>query len=193
MVKSKIISDTITNCQLCDLCKTRSNIVVGRGSISPKIFVVGEAPGENEDKTGMPFVGKSGKRLEACLSEAGFDLSEIFITNVVKCRPPKNRNPTEKEIKACTPHLLNQISELKPAAFLTTGRFASNYILGKDIASPMRDIVGKRFITKMNTDLEYHVFPVYHPAYTLYNPSALQEFKKQLNDAKEFLCQIKLL
>ena len=110
----KKIEQDVTNCRRCDLWKTRNNPVAGEGSDTTKVMFIGEAPGYNEDMQGRPFVGKAGKILDELLYSVGFDRKEIYIANILKCRPLKNRNPLKKEIKACTSYLDKQIMVIKP-------------------------------------------------------------------------------
>jgi DNA polymerase len=104
----------ILSCQLCDLCKNRINAVPGVGPCPAEIMLIGEAPGAKEDFTGRPFVGRAGKLLDEALAEAGLERGEVFITSVVKCRPPDNRKPKKKEIEACHPYLKGQMEMLSP-------------------------------------------------------------------------------
>jgi DNA polymerase len=125
-------------------------------------LLIGEAPGKNEDEKGVPFAGKSGKILDECLAILGKTREEIFITNIVKCRPPKNRDPKKEEIKACAPYLEKQIQEIVPKYIVTLGRFAFLHFFPE---KNFQESVGKPLPYK-----NFCVFPLYHPASTLYNP-----------------------
>ena len=153
----------ILNCKKCNLCKLRTNAVPGEGSIQSKIFFIGEAPGANEDKEGIPFCGRSGKLLDELLESINLKRNDVFITNIVKCRPPENRDPSENEIKKCSPYLKRQIKIINPTVICTLGRYsASLFIKNRKIS----EIHGKVF--KLG---KYKVIPLYHPAVGLYNPN----------------------
>jgi len=122
------MNEEIKNCKRCNLWKTRNNIVIGEGSLNADIMFIGEAPGYYEDKQGRPFVGKAGKILDELLNSVELKREEIYITNILKCRPPGNRDPLPEEIKACTPYLDRQIEIIKPKKICTLGNFATNYI-----------------------------------------------------------------
>ena len=151
----------IKSCTNCELHKRVNNIVVGRGAAKPKIFFVGEAPGMEEDKQGQPFVGRSGKLLEKWIEELGLNTGDYYITNVVKCRPPENRDPTNEEINACIPFLFEQIKELNPKVIVPLGRFAARILIGNE-AESISKRAGRLF--EVNGQ---EIFPVFHPAYYL--------------------------
>jgi DNA polymerase len=159
----KIIKD-ISECKLCELHKHRNKTVPGDGSYSSKIMFIGEGPGEEEDIQGRPFVGRSGKLLTKILESTGFDRGTVFITNIVKCRPPKNRDPEAVEIKACSVYLESQIAIINPKVIVTVGAVSTKAILGF-----------KEGITKLRGELfEWRgikVMPILHPSYLLRNPS----------------------
>ena len=147
----------IVDCRLCKLYKTRVNAVPGEGNCNAKIMLVGEAPGKKEDQLGKPFVGMAGKILDQVLDKAGIDRSKIFITNVVKCRPPGNRIPDEEEITACiTNHLQRQISIIHPRVICVLGRTALESLLG------MKSILANRGKTVFRNNIKY--FLTIHPA-----------------------------
>lgn len=152
-------------CQKCSLANTRINVVVERGDRTALIMIIGEAPGESEDQTGLPFVGRSGQLLDKILASAQFDpAQDVYICNINKCRPPDNRVPTEEEVTACKPYLLEQIRLVDPKIILLTGATAVKAITGD-----------KRGITKirgqwMQWDGRW-VMPIFHPAYLLRNAS----------------------
>ena len=168
----KKIEQEVTNCRRCDLWKTRNNPVAGEGSFTTKVMFIGEAPGYNEDMQGRPFVGKAGKILDELLHSIGFKRKEIYIANILKCRPQKNRNPLRIEIKACTPYLDKQIMVIKPKVIVTLGNFASSYVLGKFgfQAERIGTIHGKIFHIK-NLLFDTRIIPSYHPAAAVYNPN----------------------
>ena len=149
-------------CTACALCAKRNNTVPGYGSPFAPIVAIGEAPGEKEDLQGLPFVGASGKLLGRWISNIGFDRESVFITNTVKCRPPKNRDPKIEEINACSPFLVEQINAISPAVILTLGRHAANTIVGT--VKPM--YVHRK---EGGTYTGIPVICTYHPAYILRN------------------------
>ncbi|BAY76121.1 phage SPO1 DNA polymerase-related protein [Nostoc linckia NIES-25] len=152
-------------CHRCVLGNTRTHAVVGRGNLKAPIMVVGEAPGQNEDETGLPFVGKSGQLLEKILASVNLSTEQdIYIANINKCRPPDNRVPTKDEIAACKPYLLEQIRLVDPKIILLTGATALKSLTGD-----------KQPITKIRGQwLEWEgrlCMPIFHPSYLLRNPS----------------------
>ena len=151
-------------CTLCDLCKTRKNVVFGSGSLQAKLMVIGEAPGENEDKQGEPFVGAAGQLLTKMLKAIGLERENVYIANILKCRPPNNRDPLPHEVEKCTPYLKQQIAFIKPKAILVLGRIAAHFLLNTD--ESLTRLRGK--------DFEYEGIPLiltYHPAYLLRAPA----------------------
>jgi uracil-DNA glycosylase family 4 len=166
------ISDEVIHCTKCQLCKTRKNAVPGEGSSSAKIMFVGEAPGRFEDLRGKPFVGKAGMILEAALSNANISRSQVFITNIVKCRPPGNRRPKSDEIAKCRDYLNKQISMINPIIICILGATAYSSLLGgKEITSNRGKLLcinGRNY------------FLTIHPAATLYRRSLLQVLEKDL-------------
>ncbi|MBO3800407.1 MAG: uracil-DNA glycosylase [Candidatus Brockarchaeota archaeon] len=171
----KALSEVI-QCKKCRLWENRTNVVFGEGDLNSKIMLIGEAPGLNEDKEGRPFVGQAGKMLnETLLKAAGLERNRVYITNVVKCRPPKNREPFEDEVEACFPYLSIQIQFIKPKLIVTLGNIATSTLFRKfnlKFAS-MSQIHGK--ICNVST-LSYgnlKIIPSYHPATALYNPRVL--------------------
>jgi len=166
------ISEEIRECKKCGLWKTRKTPVVGGGSLDAKIMLVGEAPGYNEDQQGKPFVGRAGKVLDELLALVGLERNDVYIANVLKCRPPNNRNPMPEEIKACTPCLDRQIGIIKPETICPMGNFAAAYILEKFGLKPesIGRIHGRIFRVK-NLLLDARIIPLYHPASATYNPN----------------------
>ena len=155
------------DCRLCGLCECRTTIVLPDGNLSSKVVFVGEAPGENEDVQGRPFVGKSGKILEGAMEVAGISRSDVMITNTVKCRPPNNRDPKPEEMEVCRPFLESELSGRSLVVGL--GKSAIRDLTGYD--GKMSDIVNK--VIKLNvggTEVEF--LPTYHPAACIYNKSA---------------------
>ena len=165
----------VLKCNLCDLYKTRNNVVFGAGNENAKIMFIGEAPGANEDLQGEPFVGRAGILLHAMIRSIGLERKDVYIANILKCRPPNNRDPLPKEIKLCTPYLQEQINIIKPKILIAVGRIAAQHLL--NTTESMAHLRGKtyQYGTK-NTPL----MVTYHPAYLLRSPSekrkAYQDF-----------------
>ncbi|MDC8437867.1 MAG: uracil-DNA glycosylase [Candidatus Nitrosotenuis sp.] len=155
-IRSKVVA-----CTKCELCKTRTNAVPGKGSHGADIVFVGEAPGRSEDLSGEPFVGAAGKKLSAVLEKHGIARDSVYITNVVKCRPPNNRVPTQKERDSCINYLQGEIDAINPKVVCILGNTASNSILGQaEITKNHGQVVekdGRRY------------FLTFHPAATIYN------------------------
>lgn len=163
------LAEQIRTCQLCRLCEGRTNAVPGSGSHQTKLVFVGEGPGKNEDEQGVPFVGASGKFLDKMLASINLSRSDIFITNIVKCRPPNNRDPLPDEISTCSDrYLKNQLQLLKPLIIVTLGRHSMNYFLPNKKISEAH---GKAIHIKGIDGHPQVYFPLYHPAAALYNGS----------------------
>ena len=183
----KKLNSECVECTSCNLSKTRKNVVVGKGNESAQVVIIGEGPGEQEDITGLPFVGRAGKMLDTALSSVDIDpLEDCYITNIVKCRPPNNRKPSAVESEACMPWLSEQVNLLKPKIIILAGSTAVQSFLG--INEPISKIRGQ-WIEKDN--IKY--MPIFHPSYLLRNPSKnkgkpkwltwqdLKKVKKELN------------
>jgi DNA polymerase len=166
-----IINSSIKKCMKCILYKTRKNPVFGYGSIDAKIFFIGEAPGRSEDLQGLPFVGRAGRLFDELLQSIGLIREEVFISNILKCRPPKNRNPLKNEIEECKGYLEKQIRIIKPKIIVPLGNFASTFIFEKyDLKNDkISNIHGKVFKTFNNKNLI--IIPLFHPAVAIYNPN----------------------
>ena len=154
------IAGQIRGCTACELCRSRTHAVPGEGNTNARIMLIGEAPGHNEDQQGRPFIGNSGKFLNELIGKAGLRREDVFITNVVKCRPPGNRDPMPDEIAACSAYLDAQIELINPDVVVTLGRFSmqrwfQNERISKIHGEPRED--GKRLIV-----------PMYHPAAALH-------------------------
>ena len=158
----KIATD-VRGCPLCKLARTRKNAVPGEGQISAKIMFIGEAPGRSEDEKGKPFVGAAGRILDNLLKKVGIERSQVFITNIVKCRPPNNRVPEEDELIACRPYLDRQIALIKPKVICILGRTAYSSILGGSSITASRGKIIERSGKKY--------FSTFHPAAVIYNKS----------------------
>ncbi|MBT3398026.1 uracil-DNA glycosylase [archaeon] len=161
-----------------DLFKDCTNIVVGKGNCEADILFVGEAPGRNEDLQGLPFVGAAGKNLDALLEKVGLSLDDIYVANILKCRPPENRDPLPGEIKAHTPWLLKQIREMKPRVVCSLGNYATKFFLSLGNVDLMKkqpgitQVHGK--IQEIEIDgLKIKLIPLFHPAAIIYNRNKL--------------------
>ena len=183
----KELSKECIECVSCSLSKTRTNVVVGKGNEKANLVIIGEGPGEQEDKSGLPFVGRAGKMLDTALAAVNIDpLEDCYITNILKCIPPNNRKPTASESDACMPWLNKQIELLSPKIIVLAGSTATESFLG--VKEPISKIRGK-WIEKDN--IKY--MPIFHPSYLLRNPSKekgkpkwltwqdLKKIKKELN------------
>ncbi|MCL2150699.1 MAG: uracil-DNA glycosylase [Coriobacteriia bacterium] len=156
------IRDELGDCRRCQLCETRTTVVFGVGNPSAEVMFIGEAPGRQEDLGAEPFIGAAGQYLNELLGLAGLTRPEIYIANVLKCRPPENRDPQPSEIEICSPFLREQVRSIAPQIIVTLGNFATRFILRTD-----RGITGLRgqiFITG-----PFSVLPIYHPAAAIYD------------------------
>jgi len=170
----------IRDCQRCDLCKSRTKFVFGSGSAYAEVMFVGEAPGKNEDLQGLPFVGQAGKLLDELLGFIGFDRSEVFIANVLKCRPPGNRDPQIEEINICKDHLMEQIKIIDPKVICTLGKFSTQLLLNTD--KGITGLRGKVF--RIDNRI---VMPINHPAAALYMPSKMEILKQDFQKIKKLI------
>ena len=182
------IRKEIQNCRKCSLWKKRKNLVIGEGNVNAKVMFIGEAPGDKEDLLSKPFVGKAGKLLDELLQYVEFKRSEVYITNILKCRPPKNRNPKSAEISACTSYLDRQIENIQPKIIATLGNFATSYILKKYQfkVEKIGKIHGKIYPLKSVT-FECKIIPLYHPAAAVYNPKSKSILMKDFKSIKKLL------
>jgi len=170
--KLEIVKQNVIKCTKCDLCKTRTNSVPGKGNFQSNVIFVGEAPGKNEDKNGEPFIGVAGKKLTIALEEAGISRDEVYITNIVKCRPPNNRVPSNIERNTCQEYLKEEISIIKPKIICILGNTAFNSILGGSEITKFRGKVARK------NNLLY--FITIHPAATIYNQKLVGVLKEDI-------------
>jgi len=177
----KQIKEEALKCQKCSLYKTRTYPVIGEGNHQAKIMFIGEAPGFNEDKTGRPFCGDAGKVLDGLLESVKIKRQEVYIANILKDRPPGNRNPQKEEIEACAPYLERQIEIIKPKIVGTLGNYATAYILERygleGEIQGISKIHGKIFNTKTSFGL-IKIIPFYHPAVVVYNNNMKEILKE---------------
>jgi uracil-DNA glycosylase len=167
---------TARQCTRCaELAATRTSVVFGAGNADAELLFVGEAPGANEDLQGVPFVGAAGKLLEQLLGEIGLSRAEVFIANVLKCRPPGNRDPQSGEIENCRPYLVRQVELIEPLVICTLGNFATKLVRG-DPAGITR-VHGEPEIRTIGEHTA-RVYPLFHPAAALYTPSTLETLRE---------------
>lgn len=180
-----------SQCKKCVLWKSRKNVVFGEGSPESKFVFVGEAPGYNEDIKGIPFCGKAGEVLDILLSSVNFKRDDVYITNIIKCRPPENRDPEEEEIKKCSPYLERQLEIIKPSVICCLGRHSLRYFIerfslkekGSISSLHGRVLEGRGLFSKVR------IVALYHPAVAVYDPYKLEVLKKDFQILKKIeLC-----
>ncbi len=174
------LCESLRNCQQCRLASGRTQVVFGSGNPEASIMFVGEAPGFHEDKQGVPFVGAAGKLLTELLESAGLSRSRIYIANVIKCRPPQNRNPLPDEVETCKPFLLQQIQFIKPHLVCSLGNFATQTLLERKVG--ITKVHGQSFELP-----EFRLFPLFHPAAALHNDHLLPLLREDFQKLKRLL------
>lgn len=173
------------NCTKCELAKTRTHVVIGRGNNNgAPVMLIGEGPGEQEDLTGLPFVGRAGKLLDHLLNALMFKPEDYYICNIVKCRPPNNREPTREEAEACLPFLRFQVKYIKPQIIVCLGATALKYIVGGDAR------ITKARGNWVDRPGFFRIMPTYHPAAVLRDPSKKEELYLDMKKVKEYLDSI---
>jgi uracil-DNA glycosylase len=176
--------DVVAGCTKCALAAGRTQVVFGSGSPSAELMFVGEAPGFHEDKQGIPFVGAAGKLLSKLLAGIGIEREEVYIANVIKCRPPGNRNPLPEEIEACEGHLFRQIELIQPKLVATLGNFATKLLSGKPAG--ITQVHGReQHVTLGGQDVT--LYPIFHPAAALYTPRMLEVLETDFRRIPELL------
>ncbi|MGC8953641.1 type-4 uracil-DNA glycosylase [Desulfurococcus amylolyticus] len=175
--------NSILNCKRCRLSQYRRNPVPGEGNVNAGVMFIGEAPGEKEDETGRPFVGAAGKLLTELIESTGFKRGDVYITNIVKCRPPGNRDPEDDEIESCLPYLLKQIELIKPRLIVALGRHAARTLfrLGGLKWVNMSMMHGRPYNAVIN-GLQVVIIPTFHPAAALYNPGLKDELRRDFEE-----------
>ncbi len=181
------IAEKIINCTRCPLAEGRINAVPGEGPQHASMMFIGEAPGAKEDETGRPFVGQSGQLMTDIMKDVGIAREEVFITSILKCRPPENRNPDPDEVRACAPFVLAQLDSISPIVTVTLGNaaydlFSSTFYLPK---RKVGEVHGKVF--RLHSTGARYLMPTYHPAGLLYNRKLIPEFRKDLETALKYL------
>ncbi len=191
--KLKKIKKEVINCKKCLLGKERRKNnyypVIGEGNHKAKIVFIGEAPGLQEAKTGRPFCGRAGYVLDELLDSISIERKEVYITNILKDRPPNNRNPRKEEIEACTPYLERQIKTIKPEIICPLGNFATRFILKKyGFEDEVEGIskVRKKIFEPKTTFGNIKIIPLYHPAVAVYNPNMKKNLKEDFKILKKF-------
>ncbi len=167
-----LISNKIKGCKLCRLHEKRTNAVPGEGDSKAKVVLIGEAPGKQEDKAGRPFVGRAGELLNELLRSIDLSREEVFITNMVKCRPPDNRDPRKDEKETCSSYLQKQLNLIDPQVIVTLGNHATGAFIGE---GEMKKRHGEEFIHEGKK-----LIPMYHPAAALYNPNLKSTMKEDM-------------
>nr|KJR71737.1 MAG: DNA polymerase [Vulcanisaeta sp. AZ3] len=179
----------MTKCTRCKLHLTRKMVVPGEGPLNASIMIIGEAPGEREDEEGRPFVGAAGQLLTKLLNSVGIRREDVYITNIVKCRPPNNRDPEPDEIDACRPYLVTQILIVRPKVIICLGRHSAREVLmmagyPERLVSNISSIRGRIFNVRIG-NIEVRVLPTYHPAAALYNPRLRSVIEEDLRKIKD--------
>ena len=176
----EILKNECMSCEKCELCKTRTNVVFGMGNPKARVLFIGEGPGETEDLTGLPFVGRSGKLLDKFIEAIGYDRESVFIANMVKCRPPKNRDPKPDEMELCLDYLRRQVKLIDPELIVCLGRVAAARLISPDIK-----------VTKQHGEIfqkgKYKFMATFHPAALLRNPNQKPEAFEDFLKIKEIL------
>lgn len=180
--KLDLLEKIVKNCTHCPLHIKRKQAVFSDGDPNSSLMFIGEAPGEDEDIQGLPFVGKAGKLLTKMIEKMGLERKDVYITNIVKCRPEKNRDPFPEEIEKCSPYLIEQIEIIKPKVIVALGRFSSGFLTG--IKTGIKQYRGKWFSYK-----GIPVMPTFHPSYLLRN---VQDRWLVWEDMKEVLKKLNL-
>lgn len=180
------LQESLRDCSACGLCRGRTQVVFGVGSPTAELMFVGEGPGFHEDRQGEPFVGQAGKLLTELLGQIGLTRDDVYIANVVKCRPPENRDPAPDEIEACSPHLMDQIAIIRPRVVCTLGRFATKLLADTELG--MTAVHGKAK-EKVLSGVEIVVFPVFHPAAALYAPANRKVLEEDFAKLRHLLAQ----
>jgi uracil-DNA glycosylase len=180
----KAVYEEARECVRCPLHQTRTTVVFGSGNANADLMFIGEAPGANEDRLGLPFVGQAGKLLEKLLGEIGLERGDVFIANTLKCRPPDNRDPHPNEIETCQVYLSQQVELIEPSVICTLGNFATK-LLRADTTGISRvhgqeevRVIGSRAV---------RLYPLYHPAAALYTPSTLETLRSDFHRIPQLL------
>jgi uracil-DNA glycosylase len=174
----------VAGCTKCRLAETRTQVVFGVGDPDADLMFVGEAPGFHEDKQGYPFVGQAGKLLDGLLAGIGLERAQVYVANVLKCRPPGNRDPMPDEIEACEGHLFRQIALVQPRVIATLGNFATKLLSGKQLG--ITRVHGTEQTATLG-GIQVTLYPLYHPAAALYTPAMLNVLREDFARLPEVL------
>ncbi len=180
------ITAQVGNCANCGLSETRTKVVLGAGSLDAKIVLVGEAPGRKEDESGLPFVGSAGKLLDRLLAAAGLSRDDIFIGNIIKCRPPKNRRPKKSEVAQCEGYMMEQLEIINPAIVAPMGNSSLSYF--QERFGLEKRVIGDVHGEVMEIDAPWgriKLFPLYHPAAAIYRRHLLGELEEDMKKLGE--------
>jgi DNA polymerase len=181
--------DVVAGCTKCALAQGRTQVVFGSGSPNAELMFVGEAPGFHEDKQGVPFVGAAGKLLSKLLAGIGIEREDVYIANVIKCRPPGNRNPLPEEIEACEGHLWRQIELIQPKLVATLGNFATKLLSGKPLG--ITRVHGQEQDVTLGGN-RVLLYPLYHPAAALYTPRMLEVLEEDFARIPKLISRVLL-
>src|SRR5881409_1711031 len=179
-----VFADSVAGCTRCRLSQGRTQVVFGSGNPKADLMFVGEAPGFHEDKQGLPFVGQAEKLLEKLLAAIGMSRQDVFIANVLKCRPPGNRDPQPDEIEACESHLFHQIELIEPTVVATLGNFATKLLSGRPLG--ITRVHGQEQETTIGSRTVL-LYPLYHPAAAMYTPAMLKVLEADFARLPELL------
>jgi uracil-DNA glycosylase family 4 len=180
----KAVFDEARSCTRCPLHQTRTTVVFGAGNANADLMFIGEAPGANEDRMGLPFVGQAGRLLDKLLAEISMDRKDVFICNTLKCRPPDNRDPHPNEIEACQSYLRRQVDLIEPIVICTLGNFSTK-LLRADTTGISR-LHGREEVRVIGTRAA-RLYPLYHPAAALYTPSTLEALRADFHRIPDLL------
>ena len=182
-MKLSELEQQFKDCKKCALGQTRTNLVFGVGDENADLVFIGEAPGNHEDLQGEPFVGAAGKLLNQLLGSVGLERSQVYIANILKCRPPNNRDPLPEEVSLCKPLLYKQLEIINPKVIATLGAHATRTILEKNVV--ISAVRGKRQQVQ-----GFNVFPIFHPAAALYNRTNLKDLEEDFRKLKEIITEL---
>src|SRR5919199_809364 len=180
-------ADSVAGCTRCRLAQGRTQVVFGSGSPTADLMFVGEAPGFHEDQQGVPFVGQAGKLLEKLLAGIGLTRADVYIANVLKCRPPGNRDPQPDEIEACEGHLFRQIELIEPRVVATLGNFATKLLSGRPLG--ITRVHGQEQEVQLG-GRRVLLYPIYHPAAALYTPKMLEVLQSDFARIPELMGRV---
>jgi uracil-DNA glycosylase family 4 len=182
----KLLYAVVRDCTRCPLHESRTNAVFGAGNADADLMFIGEAPGASEDRLGLPFVGAAGKLLDKLLEEIGLDRKDVWIGNVLRCRPPDNRDPQPKEIESCQGYLFEQVRLIRPSVICTLGNFSTKLLRGD--TTGISRLHGQEEIRVIGSRA-VRLYPLYHPAAALYTPSMLETLRADFHRIPELLTQ----